>query len=57
MTKAMIFNIPPKSIKTLDDSDLEIVDDFNCLGSWIGSGEKDFNIAHAWKACNSMIKN
>ena len=30
-TKAMIFNIPLTSIKTLDDSDLEIVNEFKYI--------------------------
>ena len=57
-TKAMIFNVPPTTITSLDGSDLEILEDFKYLGAWIGSGEKDFNIrkAQAWRACNSMNK-
>ena len=39
-SNAMIFNIHSTSINTLDDSNLEIVDDFKYLGAWIGSGEK-----------------
>ena len=57
-TKAMLYKEAPTSIKTLDGSDLEIVQDFKYLGAWIASSEQDFNVrkAQAWKACNSMTK-
>ncbi|XP_072048468.1 uncharacterized protein [Amphiura filiformis] len=56
-TKAMVCNMDASPIRTLDGSELEVVDDFKYLGAWIGS-EKDFNIrkAQAWRACNSMNK-
>ena len=57
-TKAMVYNEPPHAVKTLDGSELEIVQDLKYLGAWIASGEHDFNIrkAQAWKACNGMDK-
>ncbi len=57
-TKAMVYNEAPSAINTLDGSDLEIVQDYKYLGTWIASSEKDFNIrkAQAWKACNRMDK-
>ena len=55
-TKAITYNEPPSTIKTLDGSDLEIVTDFKYLGAWIASSESDLNIrkAQALQACNSM---
>ena len=43
-------------LHTADGTELEWVDDFKYLGSWVENSEKDVNIrkALAWKALNSM---
>ena len=57
-TKCMKFNQDHVQLKTQDDSQLEIVDDFKYLGSWVKSSEQDVKVrkAMAWKACNKLSK-
>ena len=56
-TKGLAYNIEnPTPLHTADGTELEWVDDFKYLGSWVESSEKDVNIrkALAWKALNGM---
>ena len=56
-TKGLAYNIEnPTPLHTADGTELEWVDDFKYLGSWVESSEKDVSIrkALAWKALNSM---
>jgi hypothetical protein len=57
-TKVMPININDKDaiVKTLDGTQLEVVDDFKYLGSWLASTERDINVrrAQAWKALHNM---
>ena len=58
-TKCMFFNqVQSADIQILDDSNLEVVNDFKYLGSWIGSSEHDIQVRKtlAWKACNALSK-
>ena len=45
-------------VRTLDGTLLEVVDDFNYLGAWIASTQKDIRVrrARAWSALHSMNK-
>ena len=45
-------------VKSLDGTKLEVVEDFNYLGAWIASTQKDISIrrARAWSALHSMKK-
>ena len=44
------------ALKTNDGTELEKVEDFKYLGSWVDSTDKDINIrkAQAWHALNKM---
>ena len=44
------------ALKTNDDFELEKVDDFNYLGSWVDGTDKDIKIrkAQAWQVLNKM---
>ena len=57
-TKYMQFNIPGgcTNLKTREGQELERVDDFQYLGSWVATSEKDLKVrkAKAWDACNKM---
>ena len=56
-TKVMAYNtIEDVKLNTKDNNQLDQVDDFQYLGSWVDSTEKDFKVrkALAWKACNKM---
>jgi len=58
-TKYMLFNQDQNIvITTLDGNNLEVVDDFKYLGSWIGSSQQDIRVrkAIAWKSCNALSK-
>ncbi len=58
-TKVMAYNHSDEvRIMTRDGSQLEIVQDFKYLGSWIDSTEKDIKIrkAEAWRALNKLNK-
>ena len=58
-TKVMAYNQTDKvKIMTTDGSQLEVVQDFKYLGSWIDSTEADIKThkAAAWKACNKLTK-
>ena len=53
-TEFMSFNIP--TLKTNQGKTLKYVNDFQYLGSWINSCEKDIStrIGKAWSALNKM---
>ena len=56
-TKGLFYNIAnPTPLHTADGTELESVDKFKYLSSWVESSEKDVNIrkALAWKALNGM---
>ena len=56
-TKVMALNTDSlPSIKTIDGSVLEVTDDFQYLGGWMESSEKDISVrrALAWKALHGM---
>jgi len=56
-TKFMQYNIEDQvNIKTKDGSELERVEDFKYLGSWVDSSEKDVKTrkALAWNACHKL---
>ena len=59
-TKVMPINIKAEdvTVKTLDGTQLEVVDDFKYLGSWVASTERDIRIrrAQAWSALHKMKK-
>ena len=59
-TKAMPININAGDVivKTRDGTQLEVVDDYNYLGAWVASTERDISIrkAKAWKALHRMKK-
>ena len=58
-TKVMAFNQDEEvKIVTQDGSQLEVVQDFKYLGSWVESTEADIKIrkAEAWRACNKLKK-
>ena len=58
-TKVMAFNHDEEvKIITQDGSQLEVVQDFKYLGSWIASTEADVKTrkAEAWRACNKLKK-
>ena len=54
----MADNLGSPEVRTLDGTVLEVVDDFNYLGAWIASTQKDIKIriARAWSALHSMDK-
>lgn len=57
-TKFMQYNLSDQQsgIKTSEGQYLERVEDFQYLGSWIATSNRDFNVrkAKAWDACNKM---
>ena len=56
-TKFMAYNIKTDvALSTIEGSQLDQVQDFQYLGSWVDESEKDFHVrkALAWKACNKM---
>lgn len=56
-TKGLPLNVEdPAPLHTLDGTELEWVEDFKYLGSWVESTEKDIRIrkALAWQALNKM---
>ena len=57
-TKYITYNIDTKgsALKTNDSTELEKVEDFKYLGSWVNSTDKDIKIrkAQAWQALNKM---
>ena len=56
-TKYMSYNNNQHfDIKTIDGTDLKIVEDFKYLGAWIYSSEKYVKIrkAQAWRTCHQM---
>ena len=57
-TKVMAENVENPEVKSLDGTKLEVVDDFNYLGAWIASTQKDIRNrrARAWSALHSMNK-
>ena len=57
-TKVMAENVENPVVKTLDGTELDVVADFNYLGAWIASTQKDIKIrrARAWSALHSMNK-
>ena len=57
-TKVKAENVDNPEVKSLDGTKLEVVDDFNYLGAWIASTQKDIRIrrARAWSALHSMNK-
>ena len=59
-TKVMPINIKANevNVKTMDGTQLDVVDDFKYLGSWAASTEHDIKIrrAQAWKVLHDMKK-
>ena len=57
-TKVMAENVENPVVNTLDGTKLDVVTDFNYLGAWIASTQKDIKIrrARAWSALHSMNK-
>ena len=57
-TKVMAENVDDPSVTTLDGTLLEVVPDFQYLGGWIASTQRDMKIrrARAWKALHGMKK-
>ena len=58
-TKALTFNTDnPSPLKTLDGTEIDWVNDFKYLGSWVESTEKDIAVrkAQAWQALNKMSR-
>ena len=58
-TKVMAYNHSDNvRIMTTDGTQLEVVEDFKYLGSWIDNSEKDLKArkAEAWRACNKLTK-
>ena len=58
-TKVMALNTDSRPcIKTIEGSILEVTDDFQYLGGWMESSEKDISVrrALAWKALHGMKK-
>ena len=57
-TKYITYNIDTEgsAVKTNDGTELEKVEDFKYLGSWVDSTDKDIKIrkAQAWQALNKM---
>ena len=57
-TKVMPINIKANevNVKTMDGTQLDIVDDFKYLGSWVASTEHDIKVrrAQAWKVLHDM---
>ena len=55
-TKYMTYNLEDSYLKSLSGADIEHVDDFLYLGSWVDTSEKDLNtrIAKAWSAMSKM---
>lgn len=55
-TKVMAENAGNPEVRSLDGTLLEVVEDFNYLGAWIASTQKDIKIrrARAWSALHSM---
>ena len=57
-TKVLSKNIGPKTEIKLDETVLEMVDDFQYLGAWVNDTMKDFKHRHAkewiafWKFCS-----
>ena len=60
--KAMVMTINTRAnevnVKTMDGTQLDVVDDFKYLGSWAASTEHDIKIrrAQAWKGLHDMKK-
>ena len=52
----MTYNLEDSYLKSLSGDDIEHVDDFLYLGSWVDTSEKDLNtrIAKAWSAMSKM---
>ena len=59
-TKVMPINIKANevNVKTMDGTQLDVVDDFKYLGSWVASTEHDIKVrrAQAWKVLHDMKK-
>ena len=57
-TKVMAENVDNPEVRSLDGTLLDVVNDFNYLGAWIASTQKDIRIrrARAWSALHSMSK-
>ena len=55
-TKVMAENVDNPEVRSLDGTLLEVVEDFNYLGAWIASTQKDIRIrrARAWSALHNM---
>ena len=56
-TKGLPLNVDsPPPLHTADGTEIEWVDDFKYLGSWVESTEKDISVrrALAWQALNKM---
>ena len=55
-TKYMTYNLEESYLKSLSGDDIEHVDDFPYLGSWVDTSEKDLNtrIAKAWSTMSKM---
>ena len=57
-TKVMPINIKANevNVKTMDGTQLDVVDDFKYLGSWVASTEHDIKVrrAQAWKVLHDM---
>ena len=57
-TKVMAENVENPEVRTINGTLIEVVDDFNYLGAWIASTQKDIRVrrARAWSALHSMNK-
>ena len=57
-TKVMALNLPDPTVKTMDGTKLEAVNDFKYLGAWMASTDRDIQVrkALAWSALHSMRK-
>ena len=57
-TKIMQYNQPKIAIRSLDNTEIDTVEDFQYLGSWVDSSEQDITTRKkkAWVACNKLSK-
>ena len=55
-TKVLAEDVENLFVKTLDGVELDVVADFNYLGAWIASAQKEVRRACAWSALYSVNK-
>ena len=55
-TKVMAFNTEDTPLKTVESQNLQVIEDFKYLGSWINSPEKDIRVRKglSWNALHSI---